>query len=136
MLGCEVGLSEQDEDEGFGMKVAKFRNLVGGVTITGSDFAQIFTWGAVEAADQGAAIARHGEHFVERSPVVSPIEFEADTLAKLVFVDLATRPFVEDVLVARENCFDSQHERAIRQMFAQQRGQIALRVGKGVVVAD
>ena len=49
------------------------------------------------------------KQFVKRSPVVSPIEFEANALAQFVFVDLAAQPFVENVLVARKNCFHSQH---------------------------
>jgi hypothetical protein len=54
-----------------------------------------------------------GEQFVKGSPVVSPVEFEANALPQFGLVNLAAKPFVENVLVAGENGFDSEHYRAM-----------------------
>ena len=83
-------------------------------------------------------IASRDQQFVERSPVVSPVEIEADALAQFVLVDFAAPPFFEDVLIAGEDGFDSEHDRAIPGQGAllEQRCGIALGAGQGMVVAD
>src|SRR5229473_7394758 len=119
------------------MAASQIGNLVGGVPVTSSDFAQIFARHAIEPVDGGAVVAGGGEQFVERSPFVSPVEFETDALAQFVFINLAAEPFVENVLVAREDGFDSQHYGALVKFgIAKERSWIALRVGQGVVIAD
>ncbi len=95
------------------MAVAEIGNLVCGVAVTSSDFAEIFARHAIEPVDGGAMVPGGGEQFVKWSPFVSPVEFETDALAQFVFIDLAAEPFVEDVLVAGENGFDSQHYGAL-----------------------
>ena len=105
------------------MAAANFGNLVGGVAVTGSDFAQIFARHAIEPVDGGAAVAGGGEQLVKWGPVVSPVEFETDALAQFVFVNLAAEPFVENVLVAGKNGFHSQHDGALVQFgIAEERG--------------
>ena len=119
------------------MAAAEVGNLVGGVPVTSSDFAQILARHAIEPVDGSAVIAGGGEQFVKWSPFVSPVEFETDTLAEFIFINLAAEPFVENVLVAGENGFDSQHYGALVKFgIAKERGWIALRVGEGVVIAD
>src|ERR1035441_8908957 len=137
MLGREVRLAEQHDDERAGMPAAEFGNLVGGVAVTGANFAQIFARHAIKAIDGCAVVAGGGEQFVKRSPVVSPVEFETDALAQFVFGNLGAEPFVENMLVAGKNGFDSQHYGALVEFrIAEDRGEIALRVGQGVVVSD
>ena len=109
------------------MPAAHFGDFVGGVTVAGGNSAQILARHAVETIDRGGVVTCGGEEFAKRSPVVSPIEIEADALAQFGFVNLAARPFVEDVLVAGKNGLDSEHEGTLMQRgIAQQRGQIAL----------
>src|SRR6266478_3780234 len=137
MLRREVRLAEQHNDKRVRMAVAEIGNLVGGVPVTSSDFAEIFARHAIEPVDGGAVVAGGGEQFVKWSPFVSPVELEADALAQFVFTNFAAEPFVENVLVAGENGFDSQHYGALVKFgIAKERSWIALRVGQGVVVAD
>src|SRR5208282_1529161 len=69
-------------------------------------------------------------------PVVSPVQFETDALAQLVFVNFAAEPFVENMLIAGKNSFQPQHHVALVEIVvAQQRRQVALRVRQRVVIA-
>src|SRR4029077_9808975 len=137
MLRREMRLTEQRNDERVRMAAAKFGNLVGGMAVAGSDLAQVFARHAIKPVDGGAVVAGGGEQFVKWSPFVSPVEFETDALAQLAFVDFAPEPFVENMLVAGKNSFDSQHYGApVEFEIAQERSQIALRIGQGVIVAD
>src|SRR5271163_269301 len=82
-------------------------------------------------------VAGGREQLEKRRPVVSPVEFETDALTQFVFVNFVAEPFVEDVLVAGENSFDSEDHGALLQFgMAEERRQIALRVGQRVVVAN
>src|SRR6202171_1527104 len=137
MLRREMRLSEQRNDERVRIAAAEFGNLIGRMAIAGSDLAQVFARHAIKAVDGGAAVAGGGEQFVKWSPVVSPVEFEPDALAKLAFVNFAAEPFVENMLVAGKNSFHSQHYRApVEFEIAEERSQIALRIGQGMIVAD
>ena len=120
------------------MALANLGNLGRGMTIAGADFAQIFARHAIETVDGLAMVARGDQQFVKRSPVVSPVEIEADALPQFVLVNFAAPPFFENVLVAGEDGFDSKHHRAISSQGAllDQRCGIALRGGQSVVVAD
>src|SRR5713226_5589968 len=109
VLGREVRLAEKNQYERVGMTLPQPGYLVGDVAVARSNFAQIFARHAIEPVDGGAVVAGGGEQLVKRSPFVAPVEVEPDALAQLVFVNLAATPFVEDVLVARKNGFDSQH---------------------------
>src|SRR5260370_37391903 len=108
-LGREVRLAEQHNDKRIRMAVAEIGNLVCGVPVTSADFAPLFARHAIEPVNGGAVVAGGGEQFVKWSPFVSPVEFEADALAQFAFINFAAEPFVENVLVAGENGFDSQH---------------------------
>ena len=83
-------------------------------------------------------LARSDQQFVERSPVIAPVEIEANALAQFFGVNLAPPPFVEDVLVAGEDGFQSQHHGTVSglgALFQQSRGK-ALRGRQRVIVAD
>src|SRR5271168_585700 len=109
------------------MAAADIGNLVGGVTVARSDFAQIFARHAIESVDGCAMVARGGKQFVEWSPIVSPIKLETYALAKFGFVNLAAKPLFEDVLVARKDCFHSKHYGTMpAPQVAKQRGWVAL----------
>src|SRR5271163_665011 len=95
------------------MAPAQLGNLVGGVAIASSDFAQIFARHAIQAINRCAMITRGGEQFVKWCPVVSPVQFETDALAQFIFINFASQPFVKDVLVARKNSFDSKNNRTL-----------------------
>src|SRR5258708_5307457 len=137
MLRCEVRLSEQHQDERVRIAAAKFGDLIGGVAVTGSNLAQVFARHAIQPVDGGATVTGGGEQFEKWSPIVSPIEFEADALAQLGFVNFAAQPFVENVLVAGKNRFHSQYYRSpVEFEIAEERSQIALRVWQGMIVAD
>src|ERR1700680_4722214 len=84
-------------------------NFVRGGAGTSSGFAAIFPRHAIEPVDGGAVVAGGAEQFVKWSPFVSPVEFETDALVQFAFINFAAEPFVENVLVAGENGFDSQH---------------------------
>ena len=47
----EVRFAEQHEDHGVGMALADLGNLGGGVTVAGSDLAQVFARHAIETID-------------------------------------------------------------------------------------
>ena len=113
MSGSEVRFSEQHEDHGIGMALADLGDLGRSVTVAGADLAQVFAGHAIETVDAFAVVAGRYQQFVERSPVVSPVEIEADALAQFALVDFAAPPFVENVLIAGEDGFDSEHDRAI-----------------------
>ena len=89
MLGREVRLAEQHNDKRVRMAVADIGNLVCGVAVTSSDFAEIFARHAIEPVDGGAVVAGGGEQFVKWSPFVAPVEFETDAQAQFVFINLA-----------------------------------------------
>jgi hypothetical protein len=78
-----VRLAEQYDDECVGMLPAELGDLVGGVTVPRSDFAQIFARHAIEPVDRCSMIARGREQFIKGGPVVSPVELEADALPQL-----------------------------------------------------
>ena len=83
-------------------------------------------------------LARSHQQFVKRSPVIAPVEIEANALAQFLFVNLAPPPFVEDVLVAGEDGFKSQHHGTVSglgALFQQGRGK-ALRGRQRMIVAD
>src|ERR1700675_609322 len=137
MLRREVRLTEQHNDERVRIAAAELGNLFGGVAVAGSDLAQVFARHAIKPVDGGVAIAGGGEQFVKWSPFVSPVEFETNALAQFGFVNFAAEPFVENVLVTGKNSFDSQHDGAPAEFeIAEERSQIALRVGQGVIVAN
>jgi len=95
------------------MLAAEFGNLVGGVAVPGSYLSQIFAGHAIEPVDGCAAVAGGGQQFEECRPVVSPVEIETNALTQFVLLNLAAEPFVENVLVAGKNGFDSQHYGAL-----------------------
>ena len=138
MSRSEVRLAEQHEDHCIGMTLADLGNLGRGVTIAGADLPQVFAGHAIEAVDGLAVIAGSDQQFVERSPIVTPIKIEADALAQFVLIDFAAPPFFENVLIAGEDGFDSEHDRAISGQSAllEERCGIALGNGQGMVVAD
>ena len=61
MLGRKVRLAEQHYDERVGMTATYFGNLVGGMSIAGSDFAQILTRHAIQSIDECAMVTGGGE---------------------------------------------------------------------------
>src|ERR1700733_5561890 len=103
MPGSEMRLAKQHEDHRVGMTQASFGDFRSGVTVAGANFAQIVARHAVKAVESFAVIARGHQQVVKRSAVVSPVEIEADALAKFVLVNFAAPPLVEDVLVAGIN---------------------------------
>src|SRR5208282_4013916 len=110
MSGSEVGFAEENEDHCLGMELANLGNLGGSMAIACANFAQAFARHAIEAIDRLAMIARRDQQLVERSPVVSPVEIETDTLAKFGLINFATPPFFEDVLVSGEDGFANEDD--------------------------
>src|SRR5580698_8601481 len=120
------------------MTVVDFGNFFHGMTIARSDFAQVFARRAVKSVDGFAMLAGGHQQFVEGAPFVSPVGVKADTFAEFVFVDLAPPPFLEHMLMTRENGFDAEHNgtvSAVGSLFQQGSGK-PLRGGKSVIVAD
>src|ERR1700749_53232 len=100
MLGSEVRFAEEYKDECVGIAAAEFGDLVGSVAVASPDLAQVFARHAIEPINGGGAIARGGQQFIKRIPVVSPVEVKTDALAEFVFIDFAANPFIENVLIA------------------------------------
>src|ERR1700757_2453348 len=94
------------------MAAVNLQNLVGGVAVARGDLAQILARHAIEAIDASVVAAGNRQQFIERRPVVSPVEFKADALAKFSLVNLASQPLIDDMLIARKNGLHSQHQRA------------------------
>jgi len=136
MLGREVRLTEEDQDERVGMLLAESA-ILSRRAGRGLQSCAGLRGHAIEPIDIGAEIARGGQQFVKWSPVVTPVEFEAYALPQFVFFNFALDPFVEDVLVAGKNGLDAQHYRAlVKFVVVKERGDIALRIGQGMIVAD
>ena len=121
-----------------GMTLPDLGHLVRGMTIARSDLAQVLSRHAIQPVDCLAMFARRHQQIVERRPVVSPVEIEANSLPEFLCINLAPPPFVEDVLVAREDGFDSKNHRPIPRLGAllQQSCGKTLRRRQGMVVAD
>src|SRR5262249_9483829 len=133
----EMRFTEENKHKRFRMALANLGDLSGGMTISGADLAQVFAGHAVKAIEADGAFPSRGKQFVKRCPVVSSIKIETDALAKFGFFDFAAPPFVDDVLVAGENRFNAKNDRPLPDdWIANQRSQIALRTGQGVIVAD
>src|SRR2546425_468422 len=113
MSRSEVGFTEQNKDHGIGMPLANLSDLGGSVPVTGTNLAQVFARHAVQTVNRLRVVAGRNQHFVERSPVVAPVDIEADALAQFALVNFATPPFIENVLITREDGFDSQHHGTI-----------------------
>ena len=103
-------LAEQHEDHRIGMPLANFGDLRRGMTITRSNLPQVFPRHAIKAIDSFAMIASRDQQFVERRPVVSPIQIKTNALPQFALIDFAPPPFFENVLIAGENGFDSEHD--------------------------
>jgi hypothetical protein len=107
------------------------------VPIASADLTEIFARHAIEPVNESVTVAGGREQFVKWSPVISPIEFETNALPQFGFVNLAARPFVQDVLVAGKNRFHAEHDWPLSKFrAAEQRGYGALRVGQGMIVTD
>src|SRR3954466_14813119 len=107
------------------MPLPDLGQFVRGVTVACSDLAQILARHAVQSVDCVAMLARCHQQVVERRPVVSPVEIEANTLLQFFGVNLTAPPFIEDVLVAGENCFQAQYYGTVSRLctiFKQSRG--------------
>jgi hypothetical protein len=138
MSGREVGLAEEHEDHRAGVALADFGNLDAGMTIARADLAQILAGHAIQAVQAFGMITRGHQQFVEGIPVVSPIEVETDALAKFVFIDFTTPPFVKNMLVANEDSLHSEHHGPVSSqspLFDQRCG-VTLGGGKSVIIAD
>src|SRR5258708_38925883 len=75
---------------------------------------------------------------MKRRPIVAPIQIEADALTQFALINLASPPFLENVLVAGKNSFNSKHDRTIprhRTLFQELSG-ISLRRRQGMIGAD
>src|SRR5258708_38959728 len=75
---------------------------------------------------------------MKRRPIVAPIQIEADALTQFALINLASPPFLENVLVAGKNSFSSKLDRTIprhRTLFQELSG-ISLRRRQGLIVAD
>ena len=95
------------------MALPDLGQLVSGMAIARPDLAQIFARHAVQPIDRVGVLARRHQQFVERRPVIAPVEVEANPLLQFFRVNFAPPPFIEDVLVAGENCFETQHHGAV-----------------------
>src|ERR1039458_1902991 len=101
-------LAEQDKNKCVRMPAADFTDLVRRVAVARCNSAQILARHTIEPVNRGRVVPSGRKQFAKWSPVISPIQIEAGALPKFGFVNLAARPFVEDVLVAGKNSLDSQ----------------------------
>src|ERR1700688_3151171 len=91
------------------MPSANFCDLGRGVAIPFSNFSQILPRHAIQPINGLAVIARRYQQFVERTPVITPVDVEADALPQFALVNFSPPPFVENALVAGKNGLHSQH---------------------------
>src|SRR5271155_4277979 len=120
------------------MPLMNLSNLVGRMPVSRSDLAQVFPRHAIQTIDGVRVFAGGHQRFIKGGPLIAPVEVETNALAQLIFVDLAPPPFVEDVLMARENRFDSEHDRPVARLGAvfEQTGSKTLRRRKRVIIAN
>src|SRR5580704_16647423 len=109
------------------MPLMNLSNLVGRMLISRSDLAQVLPGHAIQTIDGVRVFAGGYQQFLKGGPLIAPVEVETNALTQLIFIDLAPPPFVEDVLMARENRFDSKHNRPVARLGAvfEQTGQNA-----------
>ena len=113
MFRCQMRFTEEHEDRSLGMTLPNLSQLQRGVAIACSNFPQILARHAIEAVESFGVIARAQQEFIERRPVIAPIQVEADALPKFRLFNLTTPPFVHNVLVAGKDSFQSQDHRTI-----------------------
>jgi len=108
------------------------------MAIPRSDLAQILSRHAIQAIDRLAVLARSYQQFVERRPVIAPVEIEANSLPEFFLVNLPPPPLIKNMLVARKDGLHAQHQGAIsglRTLFEQD-GRTTLRRRQRVIVTD
>src|ERR1700733_8011421 len=115
MLWSKMRFSEEHQNQRVWMAISYLRNLVGRMAIASANLPQVLARHAVKPVNPGALLARGRKNVKEGSPVVSPIQVEANTLAKLALVDLSAQPLIDDMLISGKNRFHSQHQRPIVQ---------------------
>src|SRR5438270_9555268 len=108
MFRCQVRFTEEHEDRSLGMALPNLSQLQRGVAIACSNFPQILARHAIEAVESFGVIARAQQEFIERSPVVAPIEVETNALPEFRLFNVTTPPLIHNVLVAGKDGFQSQ----------------------------
>ena len=103
-------LAKKHVDHSVRMPLPDLCDLQRGMAIASADLAQILARHAIQAVECLGVIARTDQQFVKRSPVVSPIQIEADTLPQFGFINFAAPPFVENVLIASKDSFNAKDD--------------------------
>src|SRR5690348_14888250 len=109
MLRSQVRFPEKHDDCGFRMALAQFRNLAGGVAVAHADGTKIASRRAIEAINRNRAVAGCEQQRANWFPIESPIALEAETLAQLFVRKFAALPGMEQRLIARKDCLETQY---------------------------
>ena len=131
-------LTEEHKNHCVGMLLANLRNFASRVSVTGANLAQVFARHAIQTINGLRVIAGGGQQLVEWSPVIAPVEVEADSLAEFAFVNLAAPPFVENMLIAGKDGLDSEYHAAVacQGSLLDERSGAPLGGGQSVVVTN
>src|ERR1700730_16037353 len=138
MTRGKVGLPEQHKDHRIRMASPHLHDFCAGVAISQSNFSQVVSRHAIEAVECLVVVSGGRQDFTEGSPVVPPVNVEANPLTQFVLVNLAPPPLVQNVLVAGEDGLDPKYDWPVageRTLFYN-RGGVVLCRRKSVIVAD
>jgi len=113
MLRRKMQLPEQHNNYSVRMKLANLANLGSSMAIAGSDLPQVVARHAIQPVNSLTMIAGRAQQFVERRPIVSPVQIEANALAQFDVINFTAPPFFENVLIAGKDGFHSQHNRPV-----------------------
>src|SRR5438445_1522550 len=138
VAGSQMRLTEEHKNHCVGMLLANLRNFASRVSVTGANLAQVFARHAIQTINGLRVIAGGGQQLVEWSPVIAPVEVEADSLAEFAFVNLAAPPFVENMLIAGKDGLDSEYNAAVacQGSLLDERSGAPLGGGQSVVVTN
>src|SRR5712692_1388047 len=138
VTGGKMRLTEEHKNHCIGMPLANLLNFAGCMPVTSSDLAQIFARHAIQTVDGLGVIAGRNQQLVKWSPIVAPVQVEADALAEFAFINLAAPPFVENMLVAGKDGLDSKDHAAVpcKGSLLDERSGVALGGGQSMVVPD
>src|SRR5260370_22028649 len=138
MTRGKMRLPEQHKDHRIRMASPHLHYFCAGVAIAQSNSSQVVPRHAIETVECLGVVPGARQDFTEGSPIIPPVDVEANPLAQFVLVNLAPPPLVQNVLVAREDGLDPKYDGPVarERTLLYGSGGVALCRRKSVIVAD
>src|SRR3954454_17918774 len=100
MRRCKMGFAKHHQDYSPRMLLTNFSDLMRGMAVARANLPQILARHAIQSIDAFRVFPRGHQQFIKRLPVITPIKIETYPFAKLSLINLATPPFMENMLIA------------------------------------